>query len=107
VDNREIWILPIVNPDGHELNQRQSVTSIDLNRNFGYFWSFNASYYGPAAFSEPETQAIRRVVEAVKPYGSVAFHTSGRVILYPWAYTSWVLPPDSALFVETGTELVE
>ena len=105
IDNREIWVVSLVNPDGHELNQRRSFTNIDLNRNFGYFWSLNASYYGPAQFSEPETQAIRNLAVAVKPYGSIAFHTAGRLILYPWAYTSWALPPDSALFVETGTEI--
>jgi len=107
VDNREIWVVPLVNPDGHELNQRRSAHNVDLNRNFGYYWGFTASNYGSAPFSEPETQAIRDLVLAIKPYGSLAFHTSGRVVLYPWAYISDVLPPDLDLFMETGSILVD
>lgn len=107
VDNREIWVVPLVNPDGHELNQRYSANGIDLNRNFGYWWGFTASRYGTAPFSEPETQAIRDLALAIRPYGSFAFHTSGRVILYPWAYISTLVSPDDALFIETGSELID
>ncbi len=107
VENREIWVVPLVNPDGHEKNQRYNANKVDLNRNFGYWWGFTASRYGTAPFSEPETQAIRDLVIRIKPYGSLAFHTSGRVILYPWAYTSSPLAPDDALFQETAKELVD
>jgi carboxypeptidase T len=56
VNNREIWVVPLVNPDGHELNQRRNVNNVDLNRNFGYWWGFSASAYGSVPFSEPETK---------------------------------------------------
>ena len=107
VDNREIWVVPLVNPDGHEAQRRYNANNIDLNRNFGYWWGFTASRYGTAPFSEPETQAIRDLALQIKPYGSLAFHTSGRVILYPWAYTSAPVAPDDALFQETARELVD
>ena len=107
IENREIWIVPLVNPDGHEIGWRWNADHIDLNRNFGYWWGFAASRYGEAPFSEPETQAIRDLALTIKPYGSLAFHTSGRVILYPWAYTSDPVAPDDQLFVETAKELVD
>jgi hypothetical protein len=109
INSREIWCIPVVNPDGHELNQRgnESGISVDLNRNFGYWWSFAASSYGTSPFSEPETRAIRDLACGIKPYGSISFHTAGRLILYPWAYVSTVLPPDSALYMETGAELID
>ncbi|NOZ60445.1 MAG: DUF2817 domain-containing protein [Calditrichaeota bacterium] len=107
VENREIWVVPLVNPDGHEAQRRYNANNVDLNRNFGYWWGFTASRYGSAPFSEPETQAIRDLALRIKPYGSLAFHTSGRVILYPWAYRSTPVAPDDALFQETARELVD
>ncbi len=107
VENREIWVVPLVNPDGHERNVRRNADDVDLNRNFGYWWGFAASRHGPVPFSEPETRAIRDLAIAIKPYGSLAFHTAGRVILYPWAYISDPITPDDALFIETSSELVD
>jgi len=106
IENREIWVVPLVNPDGHERNQRRNVNNVDLNRNFGYWWGFSASAYGSAPFSEPETQAIRDLAMAIKPYGSLAFHTSGRVILYPWAYKDQI-SPDNSLFEVTSQKLID
>ncbi len=107
VDEREIWVVPLVNPDGHEKNQRANANGVDLNRNFGYWWSFAASSYGSRPFSEPETRAIRDLVEEVWPYGSISFHTSGRLVLYPWAYIDSPATPDERLFALTARELVD
>jgi len=107
IDNREIWVVPLVNPDGHERNVRCNANNVDLNRNFGYWWGFTASSYGTSSFSEPEAQAIRDLAIAIKPYGSLAFHTSGRVILYAWAYISEPKTPDDLLFIETANEMVD
>ncbi|MER5456783.1 M14 family zinc carboxypeptidase [Micromonospora sp. NPDC002389] len=89
VNNREIWIVPTVNPDGSEYdiatgsyrswrknrqpNSGSSYVGTDLNRN----WSFNFgccggssgstssdTYRGPSAFSAPETQALRNFVNS-------------------------------------------
>ena len=40
-----------------------------------------------APLSEPETQALRDVAEALRPRVSVAFHSFGELLLYPWAFT--------------------
>src|SRR4030042_5782488 len=52
VDNREIWIIPMVNPDGHEADSRYNAHGIDLNRNYGYMPESATPY------SEPETRAM-------------------------------------------------
>ena len=48
------------------------------------------TYHGPAAFSEPESQAVRNFVmdrkHRIKAY--LAFHSFGNKILYPWGHTS-------------------
>jgi len=66
---------------------------VDLNRNYGYGWNTGGSsddgrdetYHGPAAFSEPETRAIRDFVVA-RPNLKVllSYHTFSELILYPW-----------------------
>ena len=58
---------------------RESGDGVDLNRNFGHKWAHDSigssgsgcseEYRGTAAFSEPETQAIRAVAQRL---GSVS-----------------------------------
>lgn len=89
VDTREIWIIPMVNPDGVEYdiatgsyrswrknrqpNSGSSNVGTDLNRNYGYNWgccggssgtTSSATYRGPSAFSSPETKVIRDFVNS-------------------------------------------
>jgi len=84
LQNYQIWIVPILNPDGVAyVHDSQDLTwrknrrdngngcyGVDINRNFGYMWGIddegsspdpcsNYSYRGLAPFSEPESQAIR------------------------------------------------
>ncbi|MFI0447890.1 M14 family metallopeptidase [Actinomadura sp. 6N118] len=83
VNSREIWIIPISNPDGQvydmtsdtsagrmwRKNRRPNSTSTgtDLNRNFAYRWGCcggssgngaSETYRGPSAESEPETKVL-------------------------------------------------
>ena len=89
VNNREMWFVPVINPDGyvynesiqpdgggmHRKNRRDTNCGdgtnrgVDLNRNYGYGWGANdtgsspdpcaTTYRGESEFSEPETQAVR------------------------------------------------
>lgn len=91
VDSREIWVIPVANPDGYifsgtptppdairnnrswRKNRRPTPGGefgIDLNRNYDYLWgvyssndSADPSYHGSSAFSEPETQAVKNFIE--------------------------------------------
>jgi carboxypeptidase T len=89
VNDREIWIVPMVNPDGVEYdiatgayrmwrknrqpNTGSSAVGTDLNRNWSFQWgccggssgSFSSeTYRGAAPFSAPETQVVRNFVNS-------------------------------------------
>jgi len=104
-------VMPVVNPDAFHANiaklvkgenawRRCNAHGVDLNRNFPRLTTrrlhhpfsgsrFRASpyYSGPHAFSEPESRAVRSTALAARPRLSVAFHSFGNLLLYPWAYT--------------------
>lgn len=124
LDNREVWVVPMANPDGHTRavqaeNWRKNVRptascqqgappnsfGVDLNRNYGFRWGdvgsssnpCNQGYHGGAPFSEPETQAIRDLVQAKNFDLLVSLHSYGDSILFPWAYTHEPAPDAEAL----------
>ena len=93
-----IYLVPCLNPDGFEYSRthfsfwrknrrdnKDGTFGVDLNRNFGV--RFKASndtslntYGGPAAFSEPETAAIRDFVLAHKNITvALDYHSQGNV----------------------------
>lgn len=109
LDNSEVWILPLINPDGLEYsihvyrywrkNRRNNgggSYGIDLNRNYGYQWGYDdigssgdpnsAVYRGPAPFSEPESRVVRDFVAAHDFQALVSYHNYSQIILYPWGY---------------------
>ena len=121
----EIWVTPMVNPDGHEFsrtqdrlwrkNRRTNIDGsigVDPNRNYGYMWgTLNIStsshvpsdptYVGPRAFSEPETQAVRNLVANELFRGVITYHSFSQLVLYPWGYTSQPIPDASDLSTMT------
>ncbi|KYK25163.1 hypothetical protein AYK24_10460 [Thermoplasmatales archaeon SG8-52-4] len=84
VDNREIWIIPLVNPDGREMTTRYNANGVDLNRDYGYLWG--AEGQSPAPFSQPETKVIRNHALDNNFVLSLSFHTSGDIVNYIWNY---------------------
>jgi len=86
VNNREIWIIPMVNPDGREANTRYNAHGIDLNRNYGYMPESSTPY------SEPETQAMRNNALQNNFVLSLSFHCSGDIVNYVWNYKSQRVP---------------
>lgn len=126
VDNLELYFIPCVNPDGYIYNETTNpdgfgfwrknrrdngdgTYGVDLNRNYGYFWgndnngsspiTNSQTYRGPAPFSEPETRAMRDFCMAHDFLFTLNYHTSGNLLIYPWAYSD--APADSA-FVRYG-----
>jgi carboxypeptidase T len=112
----ELWVAPMVNPDGHEFcrttnrlwrkNRRRNADGsfgVDPNRNYGYMWgtlNVNTSshvpsddtYVGPRAFSEPETRAARDLIAREFFKGVITYHSFSQLILYPWGYTRDPIP---------------
>ncbi|UCF07914.1 MAG: DUF2817 domain-containing protein [Thermoplasmata archaeon] len=105
VDNREIWFVPMLNPDGNYHDQRYNANGVDLNRNFGYEWRPGGSQ-GPYAFSEPETQAMRDFALAHDFSVTMSYHSSGEIILYPWGCYPWPTP-DSETFEKCAADMLE
>lgn len=105
VDNYEIWIAPVWNPDGYNYvftadnfwrkNRRvfPAAVGVDLNRNYPFGWSSpcsgstsvsSNSYKGPSPASEPETQ-VMTALSADRGFAKVLdYHSSGREVL--WGY---------------------
>ncbi|MBN2542734.1 T9SS type A sorting domain-containing protein [bacterium] len=131
VDNRELWFLPIVNPDGYLYNESEypdgggmwrknrrnnggGSYGVDLNRNFGYMWGYDdlgscpdpddLTYRGPYAFSEPETQGYRDFVNSHEFILNISYHSYAGMYIFPWGY-SYDLCDDHSLFMEIGANL--
>ena len=64
-DDTEVWLLPLMNPDGSAVGTRCNANGVDLNRNFS--WDWRTSTGGPSAFSEPEPTATAALIERVDP----------------------------------------
>ena len=94
VNNREIWIIPFVNPDGREMGTRENAHGVDLNRDYGYMWGGWSGSSSP--FSQPETQIMRANALANNFVTSLSYHTSSEVVNYIWNYKH-MRAPDNAV----------
>ncbi len=124
VETRDVWIVPMVNPDGHARvvrgeDWRKNTDSatlvgftgveakgpgVDLNRNFPFHWGEEGAssnpdspiFRGKGAASEPETQAIIRLLSSRKFTYLMSYHSYSNLIMWPWGYTD-APPPDPRL----------
>ena len=125
VDNREMYFIPVVNPDGYVYNQstnpngggmwrkNRRVNSgsgcmgVDPNRNYGYQWGYDNSgsspdpcdetYRGEAPFSEPEIAVMRDFANEHEFNLALNYHTYSNLLLYPWGWTSTVTPDENIM----------
>ncbi len=91
VDNREIWIIPMVNPDGREAGTRYNAHGVDINRNYGYMPESSNPY------SEPETRAMRNNALLNNYVLSLSFHCSGDIVNYVWNHKHQRAPDDDVV----------
>jgi hypothetical protein len=93
----EVWVVPHVNPDGVADGSRYNARSVDLNRNYGYKWSDTEYRGGDAAFSEPETRAVR-VMSSYRSFASgLSMHAGAALICYVWNYSTEDSPDEQRL----------
>ncbi|MEO0131342.1 MAG: M14 family zinc carboxypeptidase [candidate division WOR-3 bacterium] len=104
VNNREIWIVPILNPDGHVNNSRYNGAGVDLNRDYGYMWASEGS--SPAPFSQPETRAIRAHAELNNITLEYEYHSTASYVNYVWDHHPQD-PPDSAYIIMISQEYAD
>jgi murein peptide amidase A len=86
--NVDLWLVPVLNPDGLAAGTRQNAHGVDLNRNFPSLWQHfghpGSTYYsGPKPLSEPETRAARDLIRRIKPRYTIWYHQHLDVV---WAY---------------------
>ena len=135
VNEREIWFLPVVNPDGYVYNESYQPNGggmarknrrdtnceneihigIDLNRNYGYGWGANntgsspypcaPTYRGESAFSEPETQAVRDFILGREFMNVLHYHTYSNVYIHAFGNASLPEEPDLTTHREIGNEM--
>lgn len=84
VNNREIWIYPMVNPDGRANMTRYNNNGVDLNRDWGYLWNGEGGSPGP--YSQPESKALRQMVLDNQFTIHMTIHSGTVVYLYPWYF---------------------
>ena len=99
IDEREIWVIPMVNPDGVARRSRYNANRKDLNRNYGYHFGRGYKKAGASPYSEPETRAIRDQAAKIPFALSLSFHCSGDIVNYLWNYTL-VRAPDQEIIFE-------
>lgn len=87
--DKTIVVVPVVNPDGTGIGQRNNARGVNLNRNFPTSnWTgdiqtgsgFRPGEGGSGAGSEPETQALMNFTRQLNPAFTVTFHSSGRLV---------------------------
>jgi hypothetical protein len=76
----DLWIMPMVNPDGAEANTRRNGAGVDLNRDH-------------IVLEQPETQALHRVVRRLRPHVAVDCHEFSRDG-EEWRARGWIKWPD-------------
>jgi len=76
VDGVDLWVLPVLNPDGYRRGSRKNAHGVDLNRNFPVRWKDLDGDYesGPRPASEPETRATLRFLRRVDPDRMISLH---------------------------------
>ncbi len=134
LDNRELYFIPVVNPDGYLYNEQTDPNGggmwrknrrnngdgswgVDLNRNYGYEWGYDDNgssptpssdtYRGPYAFSEPETQIIRDFCNQRHFIMAFNYHTYSNLLIIPWGYIGDFLTPDSIMYNEYGADMTQ
>lgn len=120
VDEREIWIVPMVNPDGYVYNQTTNPNGgglwrknrringdgsvgVDLNRNYGFAWGLDnvgsspspssQTYRGTGPFSEPETQAMKAFAESRNFVAGISNHSYSQFVFIPPGHQVNAFPP--------------
>lgn len=94
VNTREIWIFPLVNPDGRVNLTRYNNNGIDLNRDAGYNWNGEGSSPGP--YSQPESKAVRSFFYNNQFSIHITYHSGTEMFLHPWFFYEVACPDNEA-----------
>ena len=132
VNNTQMFFVPCINPDGYVYNETTNPNGggmwrknrrlnsngsfgVDLNRNYSYGWGTtgtsatpsNDTYRGTSAFSEPETQAMRWLVQNNDFEMAFNAHTYAESILFPIGTTTAEFAPHHNYLQDYTNHMVE
>ncbi|HOO56533.1 MAG TPA: M14 family zinc carboxypeptidase [bacterium] len=131
LENCNIWVLPILNPDGYAKVESQlsgglgiaavrgNSGGVDLNRNFpvafyhlpislfaGSSMKISPYYRGSEPCSEAESQVFRDFILGRNFKITLSLHSFGRSFLFPYSYVKRKCR-DHDLFMKLGEEMAE
>ena len=122
----ELWFVLVANPDGyeytfdHERLWRKNLRDndgngeitvgdgVDPNRNFPSHWGYDEegsssiqaseTYRGPRPASEPETRAMKRLLDRIGFAFQVNYHSNGQWLLYPDGWQTGTPTADDPIY---------
>jgi len=133
VNERELFFVPVVNPDGYVYNQSTNPGGggmwrknrranaggsfgVDLNRNWPEKWGFDntgsspsetsETYRGTSPGSEPEIQAMLAFCNQRAFQTAISAHTYSNYWMYPYGYAQ-LYPANNANYVEVSNLATE
>jgi hypothetical protein len=133
VNTRELWFMPVANPDGYQYTftterlwrknlrdndgdgQIANGDGVDLNRNYDEHWNYDnegssserssETYRGASPASEPEVKAHQALIDRLRFEFLITYHSYGELLLYPYGWQVQTPSFDDPLFIEyTGTD---
>lgn len=134
INNRELYFLPVWNPDGYEYNRQtdpqggglwrknrrdngDGTMGVDLNRNFEIGFAYDdvgsspdgntLTYRGASAFSEPETAAFRDWCNTRQFKTAFTHHSYSNVLIRPIGYDETLVCDDEDAYLEYGDLLTQ
>jgi len=137
LNNRELWFIPVINPDGYAYNEsiepngggmhrknrfdngcgNGTGRGVDLNRNYGFGWGSNNSgsspdecsdiYRGESAFSEIETQLIRDFILDNQFKNILHYHSYSNVYIHAFGDGSVPNEPELSTLTSIGNEMAK
>ncbi|MEL6650069.1 MAG: M14 family metallopeptidase, partial [Bacteroidota bacterium] len=132
LEEREIYLLPVVNPDGYLYNQQiapngggmwrknrrffgpNDCVGVDLNRNYPLAWAdpngasdqtCSETFRGASAISEPESQAVKTMIDSLGASAAMSVHSFGQVMIHPWLWQN--TPADFGLSTELASDFID
>ncbi len=119
VEELQIWVVPMVNPDGSAYcwsddmwwtkNRRENIDGsygVDLDHNYPFQWGEcfgsssdpeSAGYRGPEPGSEPEVQAIMNLASQYRFILALSYHSFDELLIMPYGCSFQYVPDRFAL----------